>query len=75
MQHGDLAILELKLSKNNLESYVYDNRNALGEYGNMKDYVDENTKKTFVEQCNAMEQWLYGEGQDASREVYEEKLK
>ena len=49
MQQGDFAILELKLSKNNLESYVYDNRNAVGDYGNMKDYVDDNTRKTFVE--------------------------
>lgn len=59
-------------AKNALEGYVYDMRNKL--YGPLSDFIAEDAKPGFSSQLDKMEDWLYDEGEDVSREVYLEKL-
>jgi hypothetical protein len=58
----DENILEFKAVKNELESFVYDMRNNIQEYGNLEKYVDPNTRAEFLTQLNAAVDWIYGEG-------------
>ena len=75
MQHQDNIILELKMSKNSLESYVYDMRAHLDDTGDYKDYLQQETRVTFLARLKELEVWIYGEGSDAPREKYLEILK
>ena len=55
-------ILELKKVKNELESYSYEMRNNIDSYGPLEKYVDDETRKTFLQKINETVDWLYGEG-------------
>jgi len=74
MFKADWRIIEVKEMKNAVEQYVYDNRAYLDTYGDRAKYVDEATKDKFLGQLNAVEEWLYNDGQNVSKEDYEAKL-
>lgn len=44
----DESILDFKAIKNELESFVYDMRNNIQDYGNLEKYVDPKTKVDFL---------------------------
>ena len=70
----DNAVLEVKIMRNHLETYVYDMRAAIDTYGNLKDYIKEGDKAPFLNLLNQTEQWIYDEGENAAKNVYQEKL-
>ena len=72
MQTVDAAIRATLAKRNELETYVYDMRSALGE--RLEPFVDSDTRDSLLEQLNAMEDWLYGDGFDAELETYAAKL-
>lgn len=71
----DDKILQVKVMKNHLETYVYKNREHLDTYGDRKQYMEENQRSAFLEKLHETEAWIYGDGAQGTKEQYEEKLK
>ncbi|KAJ3424524.1 hsc70cb isoform g-related [Anaeramoeba flamelloides] len=65
-------ILEKLNMKNSLESYIYDLRNSL--LTNWKPFASEETIKEIMVDLDKMEDWIYGDGFDVSKEEYEKHL-
>jgi heat shock 70kDa protein 4 len=74
MELADQKIVEVKVMKNKLETYVYDNRAYLDSYGDRAQYLEESQREIFLSELNAAEDWLYNDGANASKGQYEEKL-
>eukprot|EP00951_Prasinocladus_malaysianus_P014148 scaffold107606_cov32-Prasinocladus_malaysianus.AAC.1 len=72
LQAHDRQIEETNERKNALEGYVYDMRNKM--YSTLSDFIPEEAKEKFGKELDAMEDWLYDEGEDAERSVYIAKL-
>lgn len=70
----DYNILEMKRLRNSLEAYSYEMRNNLDSYGSWEKYLDEQTKKTFLEEINQVVEWIYGEGEQAPKDQYQTRL-
>lgn len=68
----DRIMEETKDRKNALEAYVYDMRNKLNE--RYEDFVTPPEKEEFVGKLQAMEDWLYEEGEEETKGVYIAKL-
>lgn len=75
MLHQDNLILELLMSKNMLEAYVYDMRAHIDDQGDFKDYIQQDARVAFLTRLKDVEVWIYGEGKDSAREKYLETLK
>lgn len=60
----------MKALRNDLEAYSYEMRNNLDSYGTLEKYLDEATKKTFMEEINQVVDWIYGDGETAPKEQY-----
>merc|ERR1719399_765686 len=58
---------------NDLESSIYSLRDAIS--GRLSDFLVEASKEKLGSKLTAMEDWLYDEGMDAEKGVYEDKLK
>lgn len=71
----DQDILEMKKLRNSLEAYSYEMRNNLDSYGPWEKYLDEQTRKTFIEEINQVVEWIYGEGVQAPKDDYKQKIK
>jgi len=72
MQAQDNLIVSTLIAKNAVESYVNDLKYELTE--NMGDYIEEQAKETYKNILNDTENWLYEDGENASKSVYENKL-
>ena len=59
----DQKILNLKEAKNNLESYIYDMRANVKEYGNYEKYIDPETKERLLADVSTTEEWIYNSGE------------
>jgi heat shock protein 4 len=59
-------------AKNALEAYIYDFRNKLSDQ--LADFVTDDHKGNLTVKLEQTEDWLYDEGEDQEREVYENKL-
>ena len=70
----DRDILEQKQLRNNLEAYAYDMRNNLDSYGKLEKYLDQATKEAFMKEINEVVEWIYGDGENAPKEQYKQKL-
>ena len=70
----DNIILEIKVMRNHLETYVYDMRAALDTIGNYKPFMKDNEREAFLSSLNAVENWLYDEGESAAKDIYQQKL-
>jgi hypothetical protein len=70
----DENILEFKAVKNELESFVYEMRNNISEYGSLERYIDPSIKNDYLQKLNLAVDWIYGEGQSAAKDVYKSKL-
>jgi hypothetical protein len=49
-------------------------KNNIDNYGLYEKYVDDNTKQSFMKKLNETVDWIYGEGQSASKDLYKAKL-
>ena len=54
--------------KNQLETYVYDNRAYLDTYGDRAQFMEEAQREVFLKELNDVEQWLYEDGAQASKD-------
>lgn len=68
----DTELRETAEARNAVEGYVYDTRTDLN--GSLLPYVLEADKDAFYSQLNEAEDWLYGEGAQATKQAYQEKL-
>lgn len=71
---GDLDLLEMKQLRNALEAYSYELRNNLDSYGSWEKYLDEATRKSTIEEINKVVDWIYGDGEQAPKQEYMDKL-
>eukprot|EP00960_Hanusia_phi_P074997 768356-Hanusia_phi.AAC.5 len=69
----DELVHETHASKNSLEEYVYNMRDALSS--RYSEYESEDKKREFLKKLDDMEEWLYGDGEESNKDVYIEKLK
>ncbi|KAM3968070.1 heat shock protein 70Cb isoform 2-T2 [Aphomia sociella] len=74
MQAQDRQEKERADARNALEEYVYELRGKLSEGDTLHDFVAEEQRNRLVNQLDALEQWLYDEGEDQNRQVYSDKL-
>ncbi len=74
MTKDDNIILDFKALKNHLESYCYDMRNSVNADGNMKEFIDPSVVGPFLKSIDETVDWIYGEGESASKDIYEKKL-
>jgi heat shock protein 4 len=70
----DNMILDVKIMRNHLETYVYDMRAALDTIGNYKDFIKSEIRETYLAELNSTEEWIYNEGESAAKDVYIAKL-
>ncbi|KAJ2961647.1 hypothetical protein NQZ79_g3196 [Umbelopsis isabellina] len=73
MYSTDKLVHDTEEKKNALEEYVYEMRGKL-EGGAFSDYIDPSIKDKFISELNTVEDWLYDEGEDATKSVYVAKL-
>ncbi|KAL6054964.1 Molecular chaperones HSP105/HSP110/SSE1, HSP70 superfamily [Balamuthia mandrillaris] len=64
----DRRVRETAEAKNVVESYVYDTRSSLS--GELASFVTESEKASFLALLNETEDWLYGEGENTTKEAY-----
>ena len=69
---SDKLVVDTEMAKNSLEEYIYDTRSKVD--GAYKAYVNPADKASFVQQLNDAENWLYDEGDEATKSVYAAKL-
>jgi heat shock protein 4 len=72
MRESDAIIMATQAKRNELETYVYDTRSALGDA--LEAYATEDVRSAFSEQLTGTEDWLYEEGFDADVATYAAKL-
>ncbi|RNF06068.1 putative heat shock protein [Trypanosoma conorhini] len=75
MSERDSLYTRTRDSKNELESYILDNRPRISDGGLLAEYVTKEQQATFVQLCNEYENWLYEEGADAELSAYEGRVK
>ncbi|KAG2185006.1 hypothetical protein INT43_000919 [Umbelopsis isabellina] len=73
MHSTDKLVHDTEEKKNALEEYVYEMRGKL-EGGAFSDYIDPSIKDKYISELNTVEDWLYDEGEDATKSVYVSKL-
>ncbi|XP_014253857.1 heat shock 70 kDa protein 4 [Cimex lectularius] len=61
-------------ARNALEEYVYDLRGRLGDESDLGLFMLPEDKESYISELDAMETWLYEEGEDCNRQIYAEKL-
>ena len=74
LREQDMDILEIKELKNTLEAYSYDMRNNLDSYGSLEKYLEEQQRAAFLKEINEVVDWLYGDGETASKEEYKTRI-
>eukprot|EP00056_Hartaetosiga_gracilis_P001450 m.44985 g.44985 ORF g.44985 m.44985 type:complete len:321 (-) comp10646_c0_seq1:118-1080(-) len=70
---GDRREREKNDARNALEEYIYEMRDKLCSV--YQEFTKEQDNDAFRQQLTGMEDWLYGDGEDESKQVYVEKLK
>jgi heat shock protein 4 len=73
MDASDMLIVRTKEVRNELESFVYDNRSRVAD-GDLKEFVTVENGAKFVSQANEIEEWLYNDGSDAVVADYQSRL-
>lgn len=61
-------------ARNELEETVYAIRNKLGEEDPLAAFVEPATREKMVSELYAMEDWLYGDGEECEKEAYLQRL-
>lgn len=63
---------EKGVAKNAVESYVYDMRGKL--YSELEKFITEQARAKFEQTLEQTENWLYEDGENQSKQVYQDKL-
>lgn len=71
----DQRFFKWKKYRNDLEAYAYDMRNNLEDYGSFVNYCEPAARTKFLADITAVVEWIYGEGENASFQEYETRLK
>jgi heat shock protein 4 len=74
MENNDRVVRETADKRNELESYIYDMRDKVSLDSQLGAYGTEKEKAAFTSLNEATESWLYGDGFEATKSVYAEKL-
>jgi heat shock protein 4 len=74
MANTDRIVQETADKRNELESYIYDMRDKVSSESHYGPYGTDAEKADFASRNEAMENWLYEDGFDATKAVYVEKL-
>ncbi|XP_073964045.1 heat shock protein 70Cb isoform X2 [Choristoneura fumiferana] len=74
MQAQDRQEKERADARNALEEYVYELRGKLSEGEALHDFVAADQRTRLVAALDALEAWLYEEGEEQNRQVYSDKL-
>lgn len=69
----DRKFLDLKEARNDLESFCYQFRSNIGEYGSWEKNVSPDVRGPFLAQLNETVEWLYAEGENAPLAEYQER--
>ncbi|KAH6587448.1 hypothetical protein BASA50_011390 [Batrachochytrium salamandrivorans] len=72
MYASDRLVIDTADKRNALEEYVYEVRSKLEMA--WSDFIVEDDRTAFMKQLNDTESWLYGEGEEATKSIYAEKL-
>lgn len=72
MCNSDRIVKETSDKRNELESYLYEMRDKV--IGELRDYAPVPVREKFAATLEATENWLYEDGFDAVKSVYQEKL-
>jgi len=75
MAQQDRIIKETADARNALESYIYEMRDKVSDYGIYKNFASETEKGKINKDLEDAENWLYDEGFDCAKGIYEERLK
>ncbi|KAF9941095.1 adenyl-nucleotide exchange factor sse1 [Mortierella alpina] len=70
---SDKLVVDTEMAKNTLEEYIYDTRSKVNG-GAYKDFADPANKDQFIQDLNDAENWLYDEGDETTKSVYNAKL-
>ncbi|KAF9110422.1 adenyl-nucleotide exchange factor sse1 [Mortierella sp. AM989] len=70
---SDKLVVDTEMAKNTLEEYIYDTRSKVND-GVYKDYINPADKEKFIQDLDNAENWLYDEGDEATKSVYSDKL-
>jgi heat shock protein 4 len=68
----DKLVADTEEKKNELETYIYDMRNKIDD--TYADFASEEEKTKLKAKLEASEDWLYDEGEDATKAVYISKM-
>lgn len=74
MYAEDRELLDIKEAKYNLESYMYEMKNGVGDYGNYEHYIDPKIKAQFIQTLAETEEWIYADGENAPLDAQRSKL-
>lgn len=74
MHDRDVLINKTRDSKNDLESYILDNRPRISDNGILAEYVTKEQQAQFIQLSNEYEAWLYEDGFDADLKSYQERV-
>lgn len=69
----DLAIRKTAEARNTLEAYVLEMRNRVQDENDLLKFFPEEVRNKFVSDMDAMEDWLYDEGEDAQLSEYKRR--
>ena len=72
MYSSDRLVIDTAEKRNALEEYVYETRSKLEMA--WSDFVIDSERTEFTKNLSATEDWLYGEGENATKSVYVSKL-
>jgi len=75
MRASDQLVIQTEEKRNSLEAYIYDTRNKVQFEGTeLYEFATETERNDLLAKLDDIESWLYGEGSDSTKEVYEAKL-
>ena len=72
MHASDRLVIDTAERRNALEEYVYETRSKLEMA--WSDFILDDDRTKFMKKLSETEDWLYGEGEEATKSVYAEKL-
>lgn len=74
MSNADRIVGQTADARNELESYIYDMRDKIVSESQLASFCTEGERTTFSAMLEQYENWLYEEGFDATKSVYNKKL-
>jgi heat shock protein 4 len=70
MISSDRNVQETAEMKNSVEEYILSMRAKVSEGGMYFQYITDQDRKQFLASCDSIEEWLYGDGEDAAKDDY-----